>query len=67
MKSSERNDKIKRLKDLQEGERRVLTNARCLSEGVDVPTLEGIAFIDPRSSQVDIIQAVGRAIRKSEN
>jgi superfamily II DNA or RNA helicase len=45
----------------------LLTNARCLTEGVDVPSLDGVAFIDPRSSQVDIIQAVGRAIRKSEN
>lgn len=45
----------------------LLTNARCLTEGVDVPTLDGVAFIDPRSSQVDIIQAVGRAIRKSDN
>ena len=44
-----------------------MTNARCLSEGVDVPTLDGIAFIDPKQSQVDIIQAVGRAIRKSKN
>ncbi len=63
----ERNKRINRLKNLKEGERRILTNARCLSEGVDVPTLDGIAFIDPRQSQVDIIQAVGRAIRKSEN
>lgn len=45
----------------------LLTNARCLTEGVDVPSLDGVAFIDPRSSQVDIIQAVGRAIRKSAN
>ena len=45
----------------------LLTNARCLSEGVDVPSLDGIAFIDPRGSQVDIIQAVGRAIRKSDH
>ena len=36
-------------------------------EGVDVPTLDGIAFINARSSIVDIIQAVGRAIRKSED
>ncbi|MDC3069748.1 Helicase associated domain protein, partial [Prochlorococcus sp. AH-736-D21] len=36
-----------------------------LSEGVDIPELDGIAFIDPKKSQVDIIQAVGRAIRKS--
>ena len=44
-----------------------MSNARCLSEGVDVPSLDGVAFIDPRSSQVDIIQAVGRAIRLSQD
>ncbi len=49
------------------GERGVLTNARCLTEGVDVPTLDGVAFIDPRRSQVDVVQAVGRAIRKAED
>jgi len=67
MTSYERNNRIKHLKDLSDSEIGVLSNARCLSEGVDVPTLDGIAFIDPRSSQVDIIQAVGRAIRKSES
>ncbi|MCP9803102.1 Helicase associated domain protein [Cyanobium sp. T1G-Tous] len=66
MTSLERNNKIGRLRNLKDGEIGILSNARCLSEGVDVPTLDGIAFIDPRSSQVDIIQAVGRAIRKSE-
>jgi predicted helicase len=45
----------------------LLANARCLAEGVDVPTLDGVAFIDPRRSEVDIVQAVGRAIRKSED
>ena len=49
----------------KEPRRGLLSNARCLSEGVDVPSLDGVAFIDPRSSQVDIIQAVGRAIRLS--
>ena len=48
-------------------ERGLLSNARCLGEGVDVPTLDGVAFIDPRRSEVDIIQAVGRAIRKAED
>ena len=43
----------------------VLSNARCLAEGVDVPAIDGVAFIDPRGSEVDIIQAIGRAIRKS--
>ena len=67
MKAFERNEAIQRLKNITERERIVISNARCLSEGVDVPTLDAIAFIDPRKSQVDIIQAVGRAIRKSEN
>jgi superfamily II DNA or RNA helicase len=57
--------KLDRLKKLNADERGVLSNARCLSEGVDVPSLDGVAFIDPRSSRVDIIQAVGRAIRLS--
>lgn len=59
--------KIDQLKTLANDERCVLSNARCLSEGVDVPSLDGVAFIDPRSSQLDIIQAVGRAIRLSPN
>ena len=43
----------------------IVSNARCLSEGIDVPTLDAVAFIDPRRSITDIIQAIGRAIRKS--
>jgi superfamily II DNA or RNA helicase len=42
----------------------VLTNARCLTEGIDVPAIDMVAFIDPRRSRVDIAQAVGRAMRK---
>lgn len=45
---------------------RILTNARCLSEGVDVPTLDAVMFLNPRRSQVDVIQAVGRVMRKAE-
>lgn len=56
---------IQRLGAVGDGEYGLLTNARCLAEGVDVPTLDGVAFIDPRRSEVDIVQAVGRAIRKS--
>ena len=52
---------------MTEGERGLLTNARCLAEGVDVPTLDGVAFIDPRRSEVDIVQAVGRAIRLADD
>ena len=64
MKAGDRKDKIDRLKVLEGFERGILTNARCLAEGVDVPTLDGVAFIDPKGSQVEIIQAIGRAIRK---
>jgi hypothetical protein len=64
MSASDRKDKIDKLKRLEGYGRGILTNARCLAEGVDVPSLDGVAFIDPRGSQVEIIQAVGRAIRK---
>ena len=67
MNAKSRNLEIDKLRNVKEDEAGILANARCLSEGVDVPTLDGIAFFDPRSSQVDIIQAIGRAIRKSEN
>jgi superfamily II DNA or RNA helicase len=64
MKAGDRKRKIDRLKALDGFDRGILTNARCLAEGVDVPSLDGVAFIDPRGSQIEIIQAVGRAIRK---
>ncbi len=44
---------------------RVLTNARCLTEGIDVPSLDGVVFLQPRDSQVDVVQAVGRVMRKA--
>lgn len=50
--------------DVEDGTCHILTNARCLSEGVDVPSLDSIIFIARRRSQVDIIQAVGRVMRK---
>jgi len=67
MPTDKRRRKLAQLKGLNNDQRGLLTNARCLSEGVDVPSLDGVAFIDPRSSQIDIIQAVGRAIRLSDN
>lgn len=66
MNTGDRRRLIKQLSLDGEDRHALLTNARCLTEGVDVPSLDGVAFIDPRSSQVDIIQAVGRAIRKSK-
>lgn len=47
-------------------EARVLTNARCLSEGVDVPTLDAVGFFSPRNSQVDVVQSVGRVMRRAQ-
>ena len=45
---------------------RVLSNARCLTEGIDVPNLDAVCFFDKRDSIVDVVQAVGRAIRKAQ-
>ncbi|MGW9402784.1 DEAD/DEAH box helicase [Arthrobacter sp. NPDC055585] len=45
---------------------RILSNAKCLTEGVDVPSLDAVLFLNPRNSQVDVVQAVGRVMRKSE-
>ena len=44
----------------------LVTNARCLTEGVDVPNIDCIVFADPRRSKIDIVQALGRALRKKE-
>lgn len=49
-----------------ENECKVLTNARCLSEGVDVPNLDAVMFLSPRNSQVDVVQSVGRVMRRAE-
>lgn len=47
-------------------ERALITNARCLTEGVDVPDIDCVMFADPRRSAVDIVQAVGRALRPAK-
>ncbi|MCL5012833.1 MAG: DEAD/DEAH box helicase family protein, partial [Firmicutes bacterium] len=49
----------------EDGTCRVLSNARCLTEGVDVPSLDAVVFLQPRDSQVDVVQAVGRVMRKA--
>jgi superfamily II DNA or RNA helicase len=43
----------------------VIANARCLTEGVDIPALDGVVFVDPRGSRIDILQSVGRVTRLS--
>jgi predicted helicase len=62
----ERNTRLDWLRaDVPDGTCRILTNARCLSEGVDVPALDAVMFLSPRKSVVDIVQSVGRVMRKA--
>jgi superfamily II DNA or RNA helicase len=65
MPTGERRRRLSRLANPGAHARALLANARCLAEGIDVPTLDGVSFIEPRRSEVDIVQAVGRAIRKA--
>lgn len=46
---------------------RILSNAKCLSEGVDVPDLDAVLFLSPRNSQVDVVQSVGRVMRRTDD
>ena len=62
----ERKGRIDWLKGREDGVCRILSNARCLSEGVDVPALDAVFFMAARKSPVEIVQAVGRVMRKSE-
>lgn len=66
MNASEKSSKIEWLKAEQEDNTcRILSNVRCLSEGVDVPALDAVLFLTPRSSQVDVVQSVGRVMRNA--
>ncbi|GAA7823843.1 DEAD/DEAH box helicase [Helicobacter pylori] len=60
-------EKLEELNEFQPNTCKVLSNARCLSEGVDVPALDSIVFFDGKSAMVDIIQAVGRVMRKAKH
>ena len=64
--ASRRGEALAWLDSPDEGECRILTNARCLTEGVDLPALDGILFMHPRRSQIEVVQAVGRVMRKAE-
>lgn len=65
--AKEREERLSWLKENTEPNNcRILTNARCLSEGVDVPSLDAIMFLHPRKSQIDVVQSVGRVMRKAE-
>ncbi len=60
-------EKLEKLNEFKPNTCKVLSNARCLSEGVDVPALDSIVFFDGKSAMVDIIQAVGRVMRKAKH
>ncbi len=66
MNCKDRLEKLENLNQFEPNTCKVLSNARCLSEGVDVPALDSIVFFDGKSAMVDIIQAVGRVMRKAK-
>ncbi|MBR4655768.1 MAG: DEAD/DEAH box helicase [Oscillospiraceae bacterium] len=69
MDSKMRRERLRWLEQTETGEDaacHILSNARCLAEGVDVPSLDAVIFLMPKKSQIDIIQAVGRVMRKFE-
>ncbi len=66
MNCKDRLEKLENLNTFKPNTCKVLSNARCLSEGVDVPALDSIVFFDGKSAMVDIIQAVGRVMRKAK-
>ena len=65
--ASERSEKLRWLNDAtRSNESRMISNVRLFTEGVDVPALDAVSFLDPRKNQVDIVQSVGRVMRKAE-
>ncbi|WP_420537612.1 DEAD/DEAH box helicase [Ferrovum myxofaciens] len=66
MNASEKDEKLSWLKaESPDNTCRILSNVRCLSEGVDVPALDAVLFLTPRNSQVDVVQSVGRVMRNA--
>lgn len=66
MNASQKEEKLNWLKaDSPDNTCRILSNVRCLSEGVDVPALDAVLFLTPRNSQVDVVQSVGRVMRNA--
>lgn len=66
MNASQKESKLNWLKDEPPANTcRILSNVRCLSEGVDVPALDAVLFLTPRNSQVDVVQSVGRVMRNA--
>ena len=67
MPATMRDEKLAWLNDVTEGgnDCRILTNVKCLSEGVDVPSLDAVLFLSARNSPIDVVQSVGRVMRKA--
>ncbi|SHU03046.1 DEAD/DEAH box helicase [Mycobacteroides abscessus] len=65
MKLEKRRAALTRLAQYRDNGFYLVSNARCLSEGIDVPVLDAVLFGEPRSSQIEVVQCVGRAIRKN--
>lgn len=61
------NERNLRLKDFEYSSKSIITNARCLTEGVDVPAIDVVYFCDPKNSKIDIVQAAGRALRRADH
>lgn len=55
------------INDFKRSQKALISNARCLTEGVDVPAVDLVAFLSPKRSRVDIVQATGRAMRRTQN
>lgn len=53
------------IEKFRSSEKAIITNAKCLTEGVDVPSIDAVLFADPKRSTIDIVQAAGRALRTS--
>lgn len=62
---SKMSDRIATMQLFREADSALITNARCLTEGVDVPSVDMVAFMSPKTSKIDIVQAIGRALRNS--
>ncbi len=55
------------IKEFENSLKSIITNSRCLTEGINVPAVDAIYFCDPKNSKIDIIQAVGRALRRADH
>ena len=62
-----RGEALRKLERADAGSPRMICNVKLFTEGVDVPSLDAVAFLDPRDSTVDIVQAVGRVMRKAQD